>query len=309
MSDYYTETGDRPDLAALEVNPPEGYIADLILPNVPVMEKSQTIYYATVTADNTAQTGRAVGVAPTGTQISNSSTTYTAAEAIKRGQVTPDEAKVMGGIEKADEVGGKWAKRMVMAYKESDVAGLIMNTGGDTDANFDPAKIQTQVQTALHALRRYEGLSTIIASSFNLKSMLQSMLDDPTHGPALARLVAGAGGVDSVRGLSLEAWMQSLAIWFGVDRVLNGDDGIWNATAIQGRMAVAICDDGTDALSHKWKPVLGKTFQFLPDGENPWEVQSVGDRVNINNLYDAKLWYDAVILNSAAVYTFDGIAQ
>ena len=306
---YYTETGERADLAALEVNPPEGYIGKKLLPIVEVTEKSQTVYYATVTADATAQTGRSAGTAPTGTQISDSSTTYTTAEAMKRGQVTPDEAKTMGGIEKADEVGAKWAKRQVMNYMESDIAGLVLASGSAVDANFDPAKVQTQVQDALQSIRLYEGKTVIAGATRTIKGMLQALLNDSVHGPALARLVTGASGVDAVRGLSLQAWQQAIALWFGVDEVIVGDDAVWNATAIQGRFAVAKVDSDPDPMSHKWKPVLGKTYQFMPDGSNPWVIQSVADRVNVNNLYDAYLWYDALILNSAAVYVFGGVPQ
>lgn len=306
---YYTETGERPALAAMEVNSPEGFIGSMILPTVPVTQKSGTLYYATVTADSAAQTGRSVGAAPGNTQISQSNTTYTTAEAIKRGSITPDEAKGMGGIEKADEVGAKWAKRQVMRYLESDIAALVLDSGSNTDAHFDPAKVQTQIQTAIQTLRLYEGSTALVASTFNIKSMLQAMLNDTVYGPAMARLVTGSSGVDAVRGLSFEAWKQSLAIFLGVDKVLAGDDNIWNATAVAGRMSIVKIDDSADELSHKWKPVYGKVFQFLPDGRQPWLIESIADRLTKNNHYDATLWYDAVVLNSAANYTFDGIPQ
>jgi hypothetical protein len=45
----------------------------------------------------------------------------------------------------------------------------------------------------------------------------------------------------------------------------------------------------------------------MPDGANPWVIQSVADRVNVNNLYDAYLWSDVVILNAPAVYVFEGV--
>jgi hypothetical protein len=305
---YYTETGERPDLAAIEVNPPEGYIGEKILPVVPVTDKTGVVYYATVKADAAAQTGRSAGAAPTASAISASNTTFTAAEAVKRGTITPDEAKQMGGIAKADMVGAKWAKRQVMNYKETDIAALIMQSGADADASFDPTKVQTQVQTALQSVRLYEGKTALIAATITIKGMLQAMLADSVHGAALARLVTGASGVDAVRGLSVQAWKQALAIFFGVDEVMAGDDTIWGATAIAGRFAIAKLDDGTDELSHKWKPVIGKCFQFMPDGKNPWVIQSVADRVNVNNLYDAYLWYDAVLLNAAGVYVFDGVA-
>jgi hypothetical protein len=306
---YYTETGERPALAAIEVNPPEGFIGSQIIPIVPVTQKSGTLYYATVTADSAAQTGRSTGAAPTGTQIAQSNTTFTTAEAIKRGSITPDEAKGMGGIDKADEVGSKWAKRQVMRALESDVAALVMKSGSSADAAIDPAKCQTQVQTALQAIRLYEGSTALVASTYNLKSLLQQLLADSAYGPAMSRLVTGTTGVQAIQGLSLNAWLSSLAIFFGVDKVLAGDDNIWNATAIAGRMTVVKLDDSADQLSHKWKPVYGKCFQFLPDGNQPWLIESIADRLTKNNHYDATLWYDNVVLNSGAAYTFDGIAQ
>jgi hypothetical protein len=306
---YYTETGERPALAAIEVNPPEGFIGSQIIPIVPVTQKSSTLYYATVTADSAAQTNRVTGQAPGGTQIAQSSTSYTTAEAIKRGSITPDEAKGMGGIDKADEVGSKWAKRQVMRAHESDVAALVMKSGSSADAAIDPAKCQTQVQTALQAIRLYEGSTALVASTYNFKSLLQQLLADSAYGPAMSRLVTGTTGVQAIQGLSLKAWLSALAIFFGVDKVLAGDDGIWNATAIAGRMTVVKLDDSADQLSHKWKPVYGKCFQFLPDGNQPWLIESIADRLTKNNHYDATLWYDNVVLNSGAAYTFDGIAQ
>jgi len=306
---YYTETGERPALAAMEVNAPEGFIGSQIIPTVPVTQKSGTLYYATLTADAAAQTNRSTGAAPANTQISQSNTTYTTAEAIKRGSIAPDEAKGMGGIDKADEVGSKWAKRQVMRYLEADIAALVMDSGSAVDAHFDPAKCQTQIQTAIQSLRLYEGKVALVASTYNIKSMLQAMLNDSVYGPAVARLVTGSSGVDAVRGLSFDAWKQSLSIFLGVDTVLAGDDGIWNATAIAGRMSIIKIDDTADELSHKWKPVYGKVFQFLPDGKQPWLIESIADRLTKNNHYDATLWYDAVVLNSAANYTFDGIPQ
>jgi hypothetical protein len=306
---YYTQTGERADLAALEVNAPEGYIADKILPIVPVREKTGVVYYATVTADVAAQTNRSVGAAPDGTQISDSNTTFTCAEAIKRGKVTPDEAKTMGGIEKADMVGARFAKRSVMKNFEQDVCALILQSGSDADAAFDPAKVRTQIQTAKQAMRLYEGRTALVAATYNIEAMLQAMLSDATYGAALARLVTGTSGVAAVQGISLEAWKQALAIFFGVQDVLAGDDTVWNATAVAGRFAIVKLDDSADELAHKYKPVLGKAFQFLPDGKNPWLIEAIADRITKNNYYDATQWYDAVVLNSGAAYVFDGVPQ
>ena len=65
--------------------------------------------------------------------------------------------------------------------------------------------------------------------------------------------------------------------------------------------------DGSDELVHKYEPVFARNYLFLPDGKNPWFVESIGDRLTKANVYDAALWYNVVELNSAAIYVFSGI--
>jgi len=302
---FYTQTGQRDDLAAVEVNPPEGYIGTKLLPIVPVMDKSGIVYYNDLTADETAETGRAAGAGPSGTQIATTSTTFTCVEHCERGKITPDEAKQMGGIEKADVVGAKFAKRNVMNALESDICGVTL--GKTASANFDPAKFFEVIQTAQDTIRLYEGKMVLYGGTITLRKVVQGILGDSTFGPVMARTIAGTSPASAATGLNFKAWMDALALLAGVDMVLAGDDNIWNATAVSGRIGIAKIDDGTDPLSHKWRPVLGKVFQFMPDGVNPWIIQSVADRVNVNNLYDAYSWFDSVILNTAANYVIDGV--
>jgi hypothetical protein len=301
---YYTETGARPDLAALEVNLPEGYIGTKIYPVVSVVEKAGSVAYATVTAATTAQTGRSAGVAPTATQIANSATTWSCVEVIERGAVTPDEAKQMGGIEKADVVGSTWAKRSVLKYRENLIAAKILGTADDT---FDPAKLRTDMQTARQAIRLYPGKTSLVASSYVLNAMVQNIAAESGVGDAFARIVTGVNAAEAAMGLSFEAWKRGLAMFLGVDEVLAGDDDVWNAGSYAGKFAIVKIDASNDPLSHKYIPIIGKTFTFLPDGTNGFEVQSVGDRTLINNFYDAKQYVNVVELNSGAVYVFDGV--
>jgi hypothetical protein len=297
----YTQNGDRPDLAtSIQVNPPEGYIAAKILPISPVMEKAGSVAYATLTADVAAQTGRAAGAAPTAQQIANSAITFACVEAVKRGAITPDEVKQMGDITKADAVGTKFAMRSVQNFFEADVAAHVL--GGAASASFDPVKFKTQAQTAINAIRRYEGRTTLIAGTKTLQAMLQGLLSSKPHENLLNRIVNGNGAA-----LSLQSMIDALKFYVGLDDVLPGDDGIWNTGAYAGKFAIAKLDDGSDPLSHKWNPVLGKTFQFLPDGVNPWVVKSVADLTLVNNFYDAYQWFDTIVLNAAALYVFDGV--
>lgn len=301
----YTQNGSRPDLAAIEVNPPESYIGTKILPIVPVADKSGTIYYATVTADSAAQTSRSAGTAPTSTQISDSNTSYTCLEREKRGSITPDEAKQMGGIDKADMVGAKWAKRQVMNALETSIcAELLGLTASDA---FDAAKLQSDVQTGLDSIRLYEGRTALVASTMVLKKIVQALLDTDGTKDIFSRLITGTNSAQAAQGLSFSAWMNGLAFFLGVDDVLAGDSAIWNAGTYAGKFALVKLDASNDPLSHKWMPIFGKTYQFLPDGIQPWQVISVADLVAHNNHYDATMWYDTTVLNSGAAYIFEGV--
>ncbi len=303
---FYTQTSERPDLAAIPVNQPEGYIGGRILPVVPVSEKSGTIYYATVTDDVAAQTNRSTGSGPDATQIANSSTTYTAAEACKRGRVSPDEAKTMGGIEKADMVGAKFAKRSVMKAREAAIAALTL--GKASAITFDAAKFLTQAQDALNSVRRYSGKAVLYGGTKTLRAAVQALLNEKITAGALSRVVSGTSPAVAVTGLGFKQWMDALAFLIGVDEVLPGDDEVWSAGDLAEKIGVAKISDGSDPLDYKSEPVIGKTFQFMPDGEQEFVIQSVGDRVNVNNLYDAYAWYNAKLLNTGANVTIGGVA-
>ena len=305
MDPYYTITGPRPDLAALEVNPPEGYVGQKVVPTAPVMDKTGTVYYHKLVSDVAAQTGRSSLAAPTGTAITNSTTTWTCAEAIKRGEIAPDEAKSMGGIEKADMVGAKFAKRSVMNAIETAIAAVT--TGSTADDTFDAAKFLAQAQTALQTVRRYYGKTTLLGATVTLKRAVQAMLADSTSGKVFSRLVSGSSPAVAAQGLNLQSWLNGLALYLGVDQVIAGDDAIWNAGDNANKLVIGKFDDGSEELVHKYEPVFARNFLYLPDGVQPWYMESIGDRDVKSNKYDASAWYNIVQLNPAAIYVFDGV--
>lgn len=305
---YYTDTGERPELAAIEVNLPEGYIASRIAPTNPVVDKSGTAFYATVTSDTSAQTGRAAGAAPTGTQIADSSTTFTCVENVMRGMITPDEAKQMGGIANADRVGSSWAKRQVQNAIETEVAGAILGQAGD--ATYAAATFISQVQAGLDAIRQYPGRRAIVGGTTALKKIILSTATQ-SWGSMMTNTVTGTSPEVAAGGLPFARWLENLAMLLGVDEVIAGDAAIWDtgtpgASTTANKIGIVPLADG-DPLSHKWQPVWGKTFLFLPDGVQPYVIQAVADRVNVNNLYDCYAWFDFIELNSGAVYCIDEI--
>lgn len=305
MDPYYTITGPRPDLAAVEVNPPEGYIGSKLIPTLPVMEKTGTLYYWDGQADVAAQTGRSTVTAPSSTTLATATTTWTCAEAIKRGNIAPDEAKAMGGIAKADQIGAKFAKRSVMNAIETAIAAVV--TGATASAVFDAAKFLSQSQTALDAVRLYYGKTTLVGATVVLKRVVQAILADSTYGKVLSRIVTGTSPAVAAQGLNLKSWLDGLAMFLGVDQVLAGDDAIWNASTSANQICIGKFDTGEEPLIYKYEPVFARNVLFLPDGVQPFFVESIGDRITKANMYDCSAWYNIVSLNSSAVYTFSGV--
>lgn len=300
---YFTQRGDRPDLAALPVNA-DGFIADRILPVTTVTEKSGTVYHMAPIADKDAQENREAGSGPTGVQIASTSKAYVAAEICERGKVTPDEAKQMGGVEKADEVGAKFAKRTVLRTVEKKVRLAVM--GGVKNFTVDPAKVQVQINTALDAMELYHGRSVMIASKKVIKALFMQTLTGKA-GTALCRIVTGTNSMEAAKGLSFQAWVEAMKVYFDVDDVLVGANDIWNPSGTAGRFTIAKIDEGIDELSHKYLPILGKQFRFMPDPGQIFQVRSIPDDVNTNNLYDAYVWNHALIMNSGAFQIFEGV--
>jgi hypothetical protein len=305
--DYFTSTGPRPDLAALEVNPPEGYIGSQIVPTFNVADKTGTVYYSTVTADSAAQTGRGVSAAPDEEQVANTAGSFTCAEVIDRAFITPSEAKSMGGMEKADRVGATVCKRNVMSAIEDAIVAKVLGTAAAADASFDASKSLLQVQTALETVRRYEGIRVMSASTIVLKGIVRATLADSVMGKVFGRLVSGTSPAIAASGLNLKMFMDALAIFYGVDKVLAGCDTNWNPAAKPGRFAVTVVDNSGDPLSHKWKPTYAKNFLYMPDGNQPFEVRSFADEDDLTNKYTALAWYNVVEFNAAATYVFDGV--
>lgn len=304
MDPYYTITGPRPDLAAIEVNPPEGYIGSKIIPTIPVVDKTGTVYYRSLQADVAGQTGRSTVTAPNSTTIANSSTTFTCAEVISRGKIAPDEVKSMGSIANADIVGTKFAKRNVLNAIEAAIA--TVTTGSTADAVFDAAKFLGQSQDALQAVRRYYGKTSLVGSTSSLKRVVQAMLADSTTGKAFSRIVSGTAPTVAAQGLSLASWLSGLALYLGVDQVLAGDDAIWNAGDNANKIVIGKFDDGAE-LVHKYESVFARNFLYLPDGVQPFFMETIADRLTKANCYDCSAWYNIVELNSAAIYVFSGV--
>lgn len=304
MAEYYTQTnGRRPDLEREPFAMPEGYIGQKLLPVYTVTDKTGTVYYAgssAVVADSAAQTGRSVGAAPTAQNLANTSTTFTCAEIVDRASIPPDEVKSMGGIEKADKLGASVAKRNVMNGIEDAVVAITLGSGVTPSATFDADKFLLQVQTAADAAERYEGKSVLYGSTKVFKGIVRSLLSTASTATIFSRLVNGSMN-------NFQAWMNALAIFVGVDEILTGKTARWNPSAYAGRFGFMMVEEGNDPLAHKYQLVRGKTFLYLPDGNQPFEVRSYADEKNLINDYTALAWYNVVSFNSGSQYVWEGV--
>lgn len=295
MEQFYTQKGNRPDLQALVVNLPEGYIGNKVFPVTTVAEKSGTIYYSTVTANSAAQTNRVSGAAPATTLIANSSTTYTCVENIKRSTVDVTEVKTFGSVAKSDEMQGKWVKKQIARAQEAAQVAALLTAAADV--SFDGATFGTQVQTGLDAIRNYSGKTALVGAT----SLIKTIMANSDVSAKLLRVVTGVNPSTAAEGLAFKLGCDALATWLGVDMVLAGDSAIWTASSAAGKVAIVKIDESGDALSYKYEPIIGKTYVYLPDPAlvDGITINSNDDRVNLVNIVDGYSHFVVKQLNAA----------
>lgn len=302
MSDpNYTITGDRPDLGALEVNPPEGYIADRIMPTIIVRQPSGKLYYHAKQNPIAAQKNREDGVTPNKTQIAQSSLDFTCVQVDARAAIAPRQVPIMGGIAHADEIGAQGAKESVMAEREKSVAALLL--GAENRTTFDPGNVTVQAAAARTATKGHAGYLKLVASTETLSSIFMEMVKDNNTCKLMSNVVAGTSPQVAMTALDPEAQARAVAVMLGCRDVLAGDDEIWNAGTLAGRFAIVrLLDDiGNRYL---FRPVFGLTLQYLPENGQLVHITSTGDTVSVNNLYTATTDMVSKVLNSGAASVF-----
>lgn len=302
---YETQEGQRPDLEQLETNPVYGYIGDRIFPTVNTLEKSGKVYYKTLKSDVAAQTDRVTGVAPTRTLITDSNTDFTCTEIISGWGISRDEVKQSGGIEAADKIGGTMAKRSVQREREAAAALLLLKNSGATTYDIEASLIGA-VEVGAEALRRYPGKLAFVCSSMIFNRIMK-------YAEIIARFNLSSASIIGVQAEDIisrkpAALRLALGGILGVDEILIGDDDQWydQDAAMQDRAALVKLPD-PEAMSHKMDPVLGKAMLYLPDGKQPYAIESHFNRDTKLNAYDAQVWQQLKLLNAGAAYILDGI--
>lgn len=310
---FQTTDGYRPDLLAElknagslnAANPQLGYIGTEIFPVVQRTEKSGYLYYQTLDADSAAQTNRTLGAAPTETLLTNSSTTFTCTEKIKRYGITEDEVKTMGGIERADMKAAKAAVRSVLNNLEEQVADAILlasTTLDDIESSFLKA-----VGEGVDAVRRYYG-KTAFVCSYTVARRIMRYTEVANQFKYHSPLPSGI--VPDVIGHGREMLRAILQGILPVDTVLIGDDVQWydSDAAKQGRAAIVKIPPQEDMV-FKDGPVLGVNNLFYHEDGIPCELYSWWDPDDKTNKYDATMWNVLNTLNAGAIYLLEGIDE
>jgi|GEM_PF-2441881 len=287
-----TQTGARPDLAALPANGTVNYIGSLIYPIFRVFGKAGTYYYQALQADSTATTSRTVGAAPTAVTITESSGSFSATEQIKRYKIPYEAVPLLGGVEKADEVGGKAAKRSVLnALETAQLAELV-----DASGTSITSAIQDGIIDAADRLHRYDGRTAFVCNIGQYRWLIQQT-------EIRNMLVRTFGGLDAVSSLSITpaAFKSMLQTLFMVDDVLVADDKFWPYTY---RTTAAVCKlppQGRDNMSFLSDVELGRTMVYWPKDENEGlEINSFADDDIRANVYDAISWFSLEEFNDGA---------
>lgn len=308
MEAYKTENGRREDLEAIEVNPIMGYIGHMAYPVLNVTQKTGIIYHTTLTADDAAEVNVARGTELTRVRLTETPNNFSCVSTEKRYAIPRDEVLQMAGIEKADRLGGMASKRSVQRARETALAAQLQTVGAHQTAAHVAGNFIDEAKIALEAIRRYPGRKAMMLgySAFNGIMRYTEVLNQFS----LSALALGGTSAEAVLSGRPEALKMLLAGIVGVDAVLVGDDDHWGVGIGAGGIgtnAAFLSLPGDDEFSHKMDPVLGRMVQYLPDGKQPYIVESFYDEVLKENCYDAEVWDSIEEYNPEAAYVLTAV--
>lgn len=294
-----TQRGPRPDLAKLECNQPYGFIGNTILPVTKSFTKTGSLYYTTLAEDVATETDRVSGAAPTATLVAPSNVSYTCTEKIARTGVSRDEVLQWGGIEKADAIASKLAKRSVLKAVESLQAQAIITSSAYSAASDVHTAIFDGIGQAADSVRLYGGKMALILSSYGYRWLVKQTEVTGKLGYSFAN-----GKMEDILSINenvVKAMLQSLFLF---DYVLIGDDASWKITHREDACVVARVADPEEG-SEKIDPVLGKTVVYT-SGDGDFTMESFYSDTTKTNYYDATEYAVVKVLNAGAAKVLKG---
>jgi len=288
---WRTETGYRPDLAALEVNPVFNYIGRFFYPVEVKTEKTGDFTFQTVVPDADASTSYSDGAELGITDLNLSPGSWNCKAIAKRYGVTKKEVYNYGSVEKADIAGATGAIRSVMATVEKRQLSKLIS--GTSKALVD-GKIFVSLQKAVDEIRRYPGKKAVCMNFSTFRALTQ------TNEFTSALLRNGwAMTADQVLGTGTDLLLKYLSQILVIEKAFIADDEYMTT----GYIVVAALPIEED-ISYKDRPELGKTMVFIPDGGKEFDIETDVEVKSRRNLYTAESYVDIVEMNSGARKVF-----
>ena len=302
MEQYATQQGNRPDLAGLPVNLPEGYIGNLVYPPMSMHEKAGEFSYMGLHTDQTPETSRTRGDELSRAFLVTQTASWLGVSRERRVSVDWRDVKLFGGVEVADRHGGTMAKRAIMRQRE-DLQAAALFAGTSTAISSDPLK---DVMLALPEVKRFAGSNAMVLSYsawlwlVSQEAVYKKLRTFGWQGPNTAAVLS----------VQREVVISMLQNVYGITQVLIGDDDHWETH--DGHMAIVKLPDAGE-MSHLEGAILGKTIQYIPDPDKPdgIEIVSAPNYPRHCNDYDGVAFYNVVEFseNTGAKVLFTGLRE
>jgi len=289
-SGWMTDYGRRPDLEAIEVNEPIGYIGSRIYPRTPSRFKAGMLSGLTLPTYAAAQTNRVDGAAPSSTLITNAEVSYTTSEIIARFGKTAKQTMDTANIYKVDEQGARGAIFSYMyTLEQARLTALVTPVSGNYNIVTPSAgtKLIDAIFSALKSVRRYHGRRVLIMGADTAQNVANS-LEFRTYyqGMPFARRDSLLDGLERI--------VSAMQTVFLLDEVLVADDTILNAAgnapAIGDYIVAAVIPDINEVTedSYTYQTELGRTVVYQPyEGMKDFQLESYPDANVMTNFYTA----------------------
>lgn len=299
---WKTENSRRPDLEALVVNPPTEYIGYKVFPSEFKTQQSGTVYYVGINGGTVAQSGRSQqGGSISKSYIASSNTTFSCSEKVGRFAIPAIEVDNMGGVEKCDEVGGKAAKRSVMAAIETAQAVAIFGGTASTYAYGSYGDFFSAADAALDHIKLYSGRTALVCAASTYRDIIKL----PEVKERLAFTGFNFADPSAVLSINADVLKSCLQGVFGVDDILVGDDAYWAGSHAGKAAFVKLPSD--EEMSYKMNAELGKTITYQIE-DTPYAIESHPDETLRENVYDGVVYCDVKVFNVGAIGIITGIS-
>lgn len=289
---WATDIGRRPDLEAVDVNPPIGFVGERIYPRTNQRLIAGTITALALPGYTAAQTNRTDGEAPTAAKIGNVTATFSCTETAARVYKTAKDVQAAGGVFASDMQGAIGSIfNFNVTLEQKRLTKLITPVYGNYNLITPDAgtPIRRVLFNAFKELRRYRGrrvliigasLLDVFGDSFAVRSFYQGM--------PLERKESYIDRTEQI--------VSSMQTVFHLDEVLVADDTILNDAGNAPVMGdnVLVCavlpheNEVTEDSFQTTNIELGRTITYQPaEGMKPFQIESFPDFDNMVNKYTA----------------------